>query len=141
MTAPAGFIGCTNRRSATTCSANWVSRHGWRTWRRCGTPTPGWSRSDMATQTPPSAAREGEILAPGHTYHSVTEQISSIVQTQPTSRGWIFGFAVAFLLTMVLLNTIGYLLLKGVGIWGVNQPVGWGFAIVNFVWWIGIGHA
>jgi molybdopterin-containing oxidoreductase family membrane subunit len=36
---------------------------------------------------------------------------------------------------------IGYLLLIGVGIWGVNIPVGWGFAIVNFVWWIGIGHA
>ena len=34
-----------------------------------------------------------------------------------------------------------YLVLKGVGIWGVNIPVGWGFAIVNFVWWIGIGHA
>ena len=30
---------------------------------------------------------------------------------------------------------------EGVGIWGVNVPVGWGFAIVNFVWWIGIGHA
>ena len=36
---------------------------------------------------------------------------------------------------------IGWLLLKGVGIWGVNIPVAWGFAIVNFVWWIGIGHA
>ncbi|MFO0841468.1 MAG: hypothetical protein U0797_03575 [Gemmataceae bacterium] len=31
--------------------------------------------------------------------------------------------------------------MRGVGIWGVNAPVGWGFAIVNFVWWIGIGHA
>ena len=34
-----------------------------------------------------------------------------------------------------------YLLLKGTGIWGINIPVGWGFAIINFVWWIGIGHA
>ena len=43
---------------------------------------------------------------------------------------------------MVLLTSIGYLLLvKGVGIWGINIPVGWGFDIVNFVWWIGIGHA
>ena len=33
------------------------------------------------------------------------------------------------------------LLVKGVGIWGINIPIGWGFAIVNFVWWIGIGHA
>ena len=42
---------------------------------------------------------------------------------------------------MLLLYAIGYLLLKGVGIWGINIPVAWGFAIVNFVWWIGIGHA
>ncbi len=41
----------------------------------------------------------------------------------------------------MLLATVAYLLLKGVGIWGVNIPVGWGFAIINFVWWIGIGHA
>ena len=31
--------------------------------------------------------------------------------------------------------------MKGTGIWGLNIPVGWGFAIINFVWWIGIGHA
>ena len=42
---------------------------------------------------------------------------------------------------MVLLYAIGYLLVEGVGIWGINIPVAWGFAIVNFVWWIGIGHA
>ncbi len=41
-----------------------------------------------------------------------------------------------------MFNTaVGYLLFKGIGIWGINIPVGWGFAIVNFVWWIGIGHA
>ncbi len=38
-------------------------------------------------------------------------------------------------------GALGYLFLKGVGIWGINIPIGWGFAIVNFVWWIGIGHA
>ncbi len=42
---------------------------------------------------------------------------------------------------MMLLFAIGYLLVKGIGIWGINIPIGWGFAIVNFVWWIGIGHA
>ena len=41
----------------------------------------------------------------------------------------------------MLTVAIAYLLYTGVGIWGINQPVGWGFAIVNFVWWIGIGHA
>ena len=45
------------------------------------------------------------------------------------------------MLTMMMLFAIGYLFLKGIGIWGVTIPIGWGFAIVNFVWWIGIGHA
>ena len=43
--------------------------------------------------------------------------------------------------SMVLLVAITYLLFTGIGIWGINIPVGWGFAIINFVWWIGIGHA
>jgi len=81
------------------------------------------------------------VIAPGHTYASVTDKISAIVLTQPVSRGWIFGFGVSFLLTMMLLYAITYLLLRGVGIWGINVPIAWGFAIVNFVWWIGIGHA
>ncbi len=42
---------------------------------------------------------------------------------------------------MMLLATITHLVFKGVGIWGINVPVGWGFDIINFVWWIGIGHA
>ncbi len=44
-------------------------------------------------------------------------------------------------LVVVLFYSIVYLLVVGVGIWGINIPVAWGFAIVNFVWWIGIGHA
>src|SRR5205823_4302059 len=56
-------------------------------------------------------------------------------------RGWYVGFALTFALVMVLFYAIGYLFVAGIGIWGVNIPVAWGFAIVNFVWWIGIGHA
>src|SRR5712691_9278366 len=81
------------------------------------------------------------VIEPGHTFGSVTDKISSIVLTRPTSNGWFVGFGVAFLLTMMLLFAIAYLFVKGVGIWGVTIPIGWGFAIVNFVWWIGIGHA
>jgi molybdopterin-containing oxidoreductase family membrane subunit len=81
------------------------------------------------------------LLAPGHTYASVTDHISAIVLAGRTPRGWYIGFGLAFTLVMVLLYAIGRLLLIGVGIWGVNVPVGWGFAIINFVWWIGIGHA
>ena len=81
------------------------------------------------------------VVEPGHTPRSVNEKISSIVLTQPTSRGWFLGFTISFLLVLLLLYSITYLLVVGTGIWGINHPVGWGFAIINFVWWIGIGHA
>ncbi len=81
------------------------------------------------------------IIAPGHTLATVTDKISSIVLTKATPRRWWLGFGIAFALMMLLLLSITELLIVGVGIWGVNVPVAWGFAIVNFVWWIGIGHA
>src|SRR3979409_1035490 len=81
------------------------------------------------------------VIEPGHTYSSVTDKISAIVLTRPTSLGWVAGFALSFSLVMVLTISLAWLIIKGVGIWGINVPIGWGFAIVNFVWWIGIGHA
>lgn len=81
------------------------------------------------------------VIEPGHTYASVTDQISAIVLTRPTSRGWLIGFAASFLLLMAFLYATAYLFATGVGIWGTTIPVGWAFPIVNFVWWIGIGHA
>jgi molybdopterin-containing oxidoreductase family membrane subunit len=97
----------------------------------------------MATdaETRPGERPKPPVIEPGHTYASVTDKISSIVLTQPATKRWWLGFGVAFLLVMVLHYAIAYLLVVGVGIWGINIPVGWGFAIVNFVWWIGIGHA
>jgi Ni/Fe-hydrogenase subunit HybB-like protein len=93
------------------------------------------------SQSPIESTSAHPIIEPGYTLGTVTDKISSIVLGRGTSKGWIFGFAIAFSLFMLLNFTIGYLLIKGVGIWGINIPVGWGFAIVNFVWWIGIGHA
>jgi molybdopterin-containing oxidoreductase family membrane subunit len=87
------------------------------------------------------ATKKVPVIAPGHSFASITDKISSIVLTRPVSYGWLGGFAIAFMLVQVLLFAVAYLFLKGVGIWGINIPIGWGFAIVNFVWWIGIGHA
>jgi len=81
------------------------------------------------------------VIAPGYSFATITDKISSIVLSQRTPRGWVVGFAISFSLVMLLMYAMGYLLLVGVGIWGINIPVAWGFAIVNFVWWIGIGHA
>ena len=84
---------------------------------------------------------QAAVLAPGHTFGSVTDKISWIVLRRPITLGWVFGFAVAFGLLNLLLLAMTYLFFKGTGICGINIPVGWGFAIINFVWWIGIGHA
>lgn len=80
-------------------------------------------------------------IEPGHTYASVTDKISAVVLTRRTPRSWFVGFGVSFALVMLLLYATAYLVVIGLGIWGLNAPVGWGFAIINFVWWIGIGHA
>ena len=74
-------------------------------------------------------------------YASVTDKISDIVLRRPTHWIWGAGLAATFLLTLVFLGAITWLFIEGIGIWGVNIPVAWGFAIANFVWWIGIGHA
>ena len=90
------------------------------------------------------AVKEPELpplIGPGHTFGSVGDKVSSIVLSATAPRAWFLGLAVAFLLVMMLFYAIGYLMVKGVGIWGIKIPVAWGFAIVNFVWWIGIGHA
>ncbi len=69
------------------------------------------------------------------------EKIAGIVLNNKPPRAWLLVVAITFLLVNVLLTTIGWLLYKGVGIWGINVPSGWGMDIINFVWWIGIGHA
>ncbi|HEX9657455.1 MAG TPA: NrfD/PsrC family molybdoenzyme membrane anchor subunit [Bacteroidota bacterium] len=81
------------------------------------------------------------LVATGETYASITEKISSTVLKKKTPKGMMITLGISFLLVLVLIGAIGYLFYKGVGIWGINIPVGWGFAIVNLVWWIGIGHA
>ncbi|HUS20255.1 MAG TPA: NrfD/PsrC family molybdoenzyme membrane anchor subunit [Terriglobales bacterium] len=81
------------------------------------------------------------VIAPGYSFGQVTEKISNVVLTPYTPWSWLGGFFIAFGIMNVLLIAVGWLFLKGTGIWGVNIPIGWGFAIINFVWWIGIGHA
>ena len=81
------------------------------------------------------------VIAPGHTLESVNDKISGLVLSRAVTRGWYIGLGIAFTLLLALFVATLFLLNTGVGIWGINVPVGWGFAIINFVWWIGIGHA
>ena len=90
--------------------------------------------------TPEAASVDRRIIGPGHDSATVTSQISGI--PYGTTPKWIFAiWAVGFALVMVLLMSIAKLVFVGTGVWGLNMPVAWGFAIINLVWWIGIGHA
>lgn len=79
-------------------------------------------------------------MLPGQTYAGVTQEICEIALAPPGIRWWI-GFLASLLLILVLLGSLSYLFIGGVGIWGINTTVVWGFAIINYVWWIGIGNA
>jgi Ni/Fe-hydrogenase subunit HybB-like protein len=81
------------------------------------------------------------LLEPGHDYNTLTDKISEIVDTRPTPRAWYIAMVCALPGVVMLHLAIAVLFVKGTGIWGINVPVAWGFAIINFVWWIGIGHA
>jgi len=87
------------------------------------------------------ATGEFRVIAPGQTFLSVTEKISRIVLTPTTPLGWFAIFGLGGAVATMLLVALVWLFLMGTGIWAISQPVAWGFAIINFVWWIGIGHA
>src|SRR6202795_1863015 len=101
------------------------------------------TKPDLPVSDPQLDPKTGEfrVIAPGYTFKSVTDVISRIVLTPHTPMGWFFGFMVASTICLALFTAVTWLFLRGVGIWGLDIPVGWGFAIINFVWWIGIGHA
>jgi molybdopterin-containing oxidoreductase family membrane subunit len=97
-------------------------------------------------ERPPDEELRSLGLAPqyvpaGHTFTSITEKISAIVLSREVRPWWTMLMVISTLLLALFAGTVIYLLFKGVGIWGINIPVAWCFAITSFVWWIGIGHA
>ncbi len=94
----------------------------------------------MATKTGDLDA-VGPLIEPGYDLGSITDKIASVVLTQKTPRWWWVGLSIGLSGTLLMLVSLAHLLTTGVGVWGLNVPVGWGFAIINFVWWVGIGHA
>ncbi|MBI4851150.1 MAG: polysulfide reductase NrfD [Acidobacteria bacterium] len=81
------------------------------------------------------------VVNPGHNFETVSDKISSIVLRERTPITLIMALGIAFLVMNLLMAALTKLLYQGVGVWGLNTPVGWGLDITTFVWWIGIGHA
>jgi Ni/Fe-hydrogenase subunit HybB-like protein len=83
---------------------------------------------------------EPPLILGDQNFASVTEAIARIAEFK-TPRGWYVALSIAIIVLGILGAMIAYLFWNGIGVWGLNQPVGWGYAITNFVFWIGIGHA
>lgn len=83
---------------------------------------------------------ETKLIKGDHSFSSITSLIAK-TPLSPAPHLWYLAFGIANLLLITLLGAVGYLIWEGIGIWGVNNPSGWGWAIINFVWWVGIGHA
>lgn len=90
--------------------------------------------SDDPTRRPP-------LVIGRHDYATVTDTVCGIVENPRPHWAWYAAFSVSALLAVYFVALTFYLFWQGIGVWGNNQPVGWGFDIVNFVFWVGIGHA
>ena len=89
----------------------------------------------------PDSIYVGPVIDPDHSIGSVSDKVGNIVLKRKITLGWTFGLFMALGLLQGIAAGAVWLFMKGVGVWGINIPNGWGFAIINFVWWIGIGHA
>ena len=92
------------------------------------------TRRDGVPTVPP-------VVGSGWSIAGVSDKIAAVCLTRPITQGWLLGLGISFTGVLVLNAAVTYLFWHGVGIWGINIPVAWGFAIINFVWWVGIGHA
>ncbi len=93
---------------------------------------------DITLETP---GKRAPLVTGGHNYQSVTDQVCLLAETPKVPTAYWIALGVSVLLLVNLGACVGYLLTTGVGVWGNMIPVAWGWPIVNFVFWVGIGHA
>jgi len=99
------------------------------------------SGPQVLDNTSDDPTRRAPLVLGGHDFGSLTDKVCGLAERRGAPRGWTIAFVCSLGLTGVLVAMITYLVATGIGVWGVNSPVGWGFAIINFVFWVGIGHA
>jgi Ni/Fe-hydrogenase subunit HybB-like protein len=85
--------------------------------------------------------RRAPLVVGRQDFGTVTETVCRITERPRPPMAWYAAFAVSASATVMLLAAVAYLIATGIGVLGNNSPVFWGFPIVNFVFWIGIGHA
>lgn len=81
------------------------------------------------------------LVLGGLSYGDITTTVCHVAEQRRPPLAWYIAFAISFPLMLLFGVLILHLFFKGVGVWGNNSPVFWGWPIVNFVFWVGIGHA
>jgi molybdopterin-containing oxidoreductase family membrane subunit len=97
-------------------------------------------QTTLPVSDPPPELHRSLLVANARPLGWISDQVVGILE-RPTPAWWWCAFLVGAMLSLLLLLMVTYLISTGIGVWGVNRPVMWAWAIVNFVWWIGIGHA
>jgi Ni/Fe-hydrogenase subunit HybB-like protein len=95
---------------------------------------------DVVDRTPYITIERPPQVIGDNDFTTVTDKVCRIAETR-APLGWWIAFIVSATWLGIFMALLGYLFLTGVGVWGNNVPVAWGFPIVNFVFWVGIGHA
>ncbi|HUS37789.1 MAG TPA: NrfD/PsrC family molybdoenzyme membrane anchor subunit [Verrucomicrobiae bacterium] len=96
--------------------------------------------TDVKLAAPPIELEREPLVANQRSIGWISDQIAMVIEGK-TPMWWKIGFAISVSLLLLLVAMLTYLVSTGVGVWGVRSPVMWGWGIINFVWWIGIGHA
>ncbi len=96
------------------------------------------SRVDFLADDPTQRA---PLVSPDLEFKDVTQTVCEVAEKPKPPKAWYVAFGISLALTGMLFSMIAYLIIAGVGVWGNNSPAFWGFPIVNFVFWVGIGHA
>ncbi len=97
--------------------------------------------NDLMNNTHEVPGKRASLVLGGLNNSSITDRVCEIAEAPTPPRAWYIAFAVSSSLTLMLFGLVGYLIFTGVGVWGNNAPVFWAWDIVNFVFWVGIGHA
>jgi len=87
----------------------------------------------MASKTP--------VLPLDQSLRDITTDIARVPLKMPARTPWLIAFILSLALLALFLASVTWLFARGVGIWGLNIPVNWAFAIHLYVWWLGLGHA
>jgi Ni/Fe-hydrogenase subunit HybB-like protein len=95
---------------------------------------------ELRVQAPPPELEREPLVANNRSIGWISDRIAGVIESKTPSWWWL-AFGISFMVMLVCFTMITYLVVTGVGVWGVRHPTMWGWAIINFVWWIGIGHA